>query len=68
MPPEREVLIRIATLYLRVPGKVVKEYLGSTGYHELLECYKRVKKIVPPQEELFKEKKHHGKNPIGPGL
>jgi hypothetical protein len=61
VPTEQETLIRIATLYLAIPGKKVKEYLGPARYHELLECYKRVKKSVPPQGKLFEDKINDGK-------
>lgn len=59
MPDKETDLIRIATLMLQVPGKVVKEYLGPSRYHELLECYKRVRKqtSIPPQLDLFEDKK-----------
>ena len=69
MPSNQDDLVRIATLYLQVPGKVIKEYLGTSRYQELLECYKRVRKniSIPPQQSLFEENGNGGK-PSDPRL
>ena len=54
MPPSKQTaaLIKIATLYLDLDPKVVKEKLGKRKWKQLCDLYKECQAAVPPQLSL----------------
>lgn len=54
----RGALVRIATLYLKIPKDVVTKYLKPQEWKELVACYNQCRPLVPAQGNMkFEEPK-----------